>query len=200
MGGTSSGRYRTCNNGSLDATLRLDIRVLRRRGFLKPGTITAGLQRWTWMATGEESGSVWLTVNLNDPDAGFVTVSCKVDGEPRSQEIRLASRPMRYGGRRYYFVCPRQGRLCEVLASISGDFASRQALKLTYRSQSAALADRVRERAWALEERLWPEKGSGKPHLRGRNWQRLYEAWGTAEAANGRIFAEMVQRRFGRFL
>ena len=97
MGGYSSGRYRERNRGTVDAAIRLDLRVMRRQGFLVPGAVTSGVQRWTRTATGEETGSVSVTVNLADPDAGFVVVRFSLNGDPRVQEIPLASRAMRYG-------------------------------------------------------------------------------------------------------
>ena len=56
-----------------------------------------------------------------------------------------------------------------------GIFASRQAQRMAYQSQSAALLDRLRDKSWKLEKRLWPEKGRRQP--RGRNRERLLAAW-----------------------
>ncbi len=138
MGGYNSGRYRVRNRGTVDAALRLDLRVMRWQGFLVPGATTSGVQRWT--RAGEEAGSVRVKVDLTDPNAGVVVVRFNLNGDPREQEIRLASRAMRYGGRRYYFLCPKHGRRCEVLPMVGGVFASRQAGRLTYQSQSAESA------------------------------------------------------------
>ncbi len=198
MGGHNSGRYRTRNRGTVDAAIRLDLRVMRRQGFLVPGAITSGVQRWHRVGTGQETGAVSVSVNLADPAAGFVVVSFSLNGEPRSQQIQLASRAMRYGGRRYYFVCPKQGRRCEVMPLVGGVFASRQAQRLTYQSQSADQIDRMRDRAHKLEKRLWPNKG--KPVPRGRNRERLLDAWERADTAFESMFAATVLRRWGRLL
>jgi len=181
-------------------TLRLDVRYLRRRGFLRPAAVTSGVLRWTWAGTDQETGSVRVTVNLADPDAGVVVVRFNLNGEPRVQEIDLVSRAMRYGGRRYYFRCPRQGRLCEVLPMWGGVFASRQAHRLTYHSRSLDQLGRLRETAWSLEKRLWPEKGSGKRKPRGRNRQRLVDALERADTAFESLFADTVMRRWGGLL
>jgi hypothetical protein len=198
MGGYSSGRYRTRNRGNLDSAMRLDIRVLRRQGFLKPGAITSGVQRWTWVATGEETGSVSVTVNLADPASGLVVVRFTLNGDPRVQEIRLVSKPMRYGGRRYYFECPRHFRRCEVMPLVGGVFASRQAHRMTYSSQSSDRLSRLRDRSWKLEKRLWPDNGKGRP--RGRNRERILEAWERADSAFEDLFAVEVVRKFGPFM
>lgn len=196
MGGYNSGRYRTRNRGTVDAALRLDIRVLRRRGFLVPGAVTSGSQSWT--RRGEETGSVGVTVDLGNPDAGFVVVNFSLNGDPRSQRIELTSQAMRYGGRRYYFRCPKHGRRCEVLPMVGGVFASRQAQRLTYQSQSATEIDRMQDRARRHEKRLWPDKG--KPVPRGRNRERLLDAWEDADSAFENMFAATVLRRWGALM
>ncbi len=193
MGGYNSGRYRTRNRGTVDAAIRLDLRVMRRQGFLVPGAITSGSQSWS--RRGEETGSVGVTVNLGNPDAGLVIVRFSLNGDPRVQEIPLASRSMRYGGRRYYFLCPKHGRRCEVMPLVGGVFASRQAQKLTYQSQSATEIDRMQDRARRLEKRLWPDKG--KPVPRGRNRERLLAAWEDADTAFESMFAATITRRWG---
>ena len=195
MGGYSSGRCRERNRGTVEGVLRLDLRVMRRQGLLVPGGVTSGVQRWHWAATGEESGSVNVTVNLSDPVSGFVTVRFNLNGEPKVQTIDLVSVPMRYGGRRYYFICPRRGTRCEVLPMVGGVLASRQAQRLTYQSQSHDQISRMRERAHRLEKRLRP--AMGKPRPRGRNRKRLLDAWVQADTAFENLFSATVTRRWG---
>ncbi len=198
MGGSSSGRYRERNRGTVEAAIRLDLRKMRRQGFFVPGSVTSGVQRWHWVATGQETGSVNVSVNLSDPVSGSVTVRFNLNGEPKVQTIDLTSVPMRFGGRRYYFICPRRGTRCEVLPMAGGVFASRQALRLTYQSQSSDRVDRLRDRARKLEKRIWPDKG--RPRPRGRNRERLVEAWIRADTAFEDMFAATVMRRWGHLL
>ncbi len=68
----------------------------------------------------QKNGAVNVTVNLTNTDAGAVVVRFNLNDEPRVLEIDLVSRPMRYGGRRYYFLCPRHHRRCEVLPMVGG--------------------------------------------------------------------------------
>ena len=75
-------------------------------------------------------------------------------------------------------------------------FASRQAGRLTYQSQSADQVDRTRDRAHRLEKRLWP--GKGKPKPRGWNRERLVEAWSEADNAYENRFVATIMRRWGR--
>lgn len=195
MGGCNSGRYRTRNRGTIDAALRLDIRVMRRQGFLKVGCITSGSQRWTRVATGEETGSVSVSINLAEPEQGRLTVDFLLNGERRSQVIHLESIPMRYGGRRFYFVCPLSGQRCEVLPLAKGLFASRKAHRFAYQSQSDDYLGRLRDKSWKLERKLWPENGKRRP--RGRRRKALAEAWSAAEETFDRVFSTTMIRRFG---
>lgn len=196
MGGTWSGRSRTRNRGSVEAALRLDLRVMRRQGLIRPGRVAHGIQRWS--RAGVETGSANVTVNLADPEAGFVLVRFNLNGEPRSQTIPLASQEMRFGGRRYYFICPKQGRRCEVLPMAGGVFASRQSQRLTYQSQCEDQVDRLRRRATKLENRLLPEKG--KPRPRGPNRARLLEDWLEAQTAFESTMSATIMRRWGHLL
>lgn len=193
MGGLSSGRYRTRNRGSVENVLRIDIRQLRRWGYLRPGTRVTGT--WRWNRGGEPSGSAGFTVSLTEPEGGWLDLSFTVNGEPRSPRILIESMPCRLGGRRYYFRCPKTGRRCEVLCCVAGEFAARQAHRLTYASQSEERLDRL-ARARDKAERRWrPTDGRGRP--RGANRERLIERWIELEAAWEAEFAEVAMRRFG---
>jgi hypothetical protein len=195
MGGDNSGRRRTRNRGAIENMICLDIRTMRRQGFLRPGAVTKGFQSWSYVATGEESGSVGVTVNLENPEFGLVTVRFLLNGDPRVQEISLESRRMRYGGWRYYFLCPHDQRRCEVMPMIGSVFASRQAHRVTYQSQSNDQVSRLREKASKLEKQLWAKDGKPKP--RGVRQQRLIEAWDRTDSEFEARFAIEKLRRFG---
>ena len=195
MGSHLSGRYRNRNRGSLEATIRLDIRALRRQGYLQPGATAVGTWVWTSKSTGQVSASVGFTTDLVDPHRGFVRVHFSIGGEPHCQQIQLESRPMRFGGWRHYFRCPTSGVRCEVLPLVAGVFASRQAHQLTYYSQSADGLTRLRDRVQRLRKRAWPDKPRARP--RGSNRKRRLDAWYQADAEYEAMFEETALRRFG---
>lgn len=194
MGGSGSGRYRTRNSGALNAARRLDIRHMRRRGLLRPGAAVDGTMAWT--RGGQDMGRVGLRLDLTNGDSGLLTVAFKLNGEPRRQEVIIASRPMRFGGKRFYFQCPETFRRCEVLALMGGVFASRRAHRLTYQSQSDDRLGRMRDRADRLRAQLWPTD-RGRP--RGRRRQRLESAWCDASVAADDLL-EGTLHRFQRWL
>lgn len=193
MGGYSSGRYRTRNRGAVEATLRLDLRQLRRRGFIRPNASVSGT--WSWTCGGEPSGSIGVSVMVSDGSEGEAVLNYAVNGEPKVQRVRLVSTVCRYGGRRWYFVCPVDGRRCEVLCFARGGFASRQAQRLTYYSQSEDELGRLYRARNKAQERL--DGAGGRPRPRGANRERLVQRWISLEEAADDLFTVTAIRRFG---
>lgn len=196
MGGWSSGRCRTRNRGAVEASLRLDIRSLRRAGYLRPGARASGI--WSWSCRGQPSGSIRFAIDLSEmsePMRGSAELSFSVNGEPRAQTVEVDGVPCRYGGWRYYFVCPRTGDRCEVLCGVGGYFASREHHRLTYHSQSEDALGRVYRSRDKAKARAFGE--DFKPRPRGANRKRLVKRWIDCERAADELFAFEAVRRFG---
>ena len=191
MGGISSGRCRTRNRGAVEATCRIDLRFLRKQGALREGHRISGTLSWN--RGGTPSGSLGYTVDM-DPQDRRLILSYSTGGEARTVTVQLEAVPMRFGGFRYYALCPRTLRRCQVLPVVGGVVACRQAHRLTYASQSMDLVDRLRRRMDRLE-RLLDEKPR-----RGRNRERLTEAWAEATEDFENLFAARVMTRFGHLL
>jgi hypothetical protein len=172
----------------VDAACRIDLRVLKRWGALKEGQTFGGTLRWT--RRGEPSGSMGYTVVL-DPGDRRLILSYRTGGEARTVTVQLVAVPMRFGGFRYYALCPRTLRRCQVLPVVGGVVACRQAHRLTYASQSMDPLDRSRERMDRCEKRLHE-----KPR-RGRNRARLTQAWIRASEDFEGLFTSVAMRRFG---
>lgn len=196
MGGHASGRYRTRNRGAIEEALRLDMRVLRRRGFLRPGAAATGPVEWT--CRGQRSGSIQLTVNLISLDDAHAVLTYSANDVPTVQRVQLALDPCRFGGHRFYWVCPVTGRRCVILAYAVGRFASRQAQRLTYATQSEDALDRLRLARDKAEARARGKDGHPRP--RGANRQRLVQRWIELDAAWEELFEATVSRRWGHLL
>ena len=193
MGSYASGRYRTRNRGTVEGSLRLDIRQLKRMGYIEPSESVSGSIRWS--VNGRSTSSIGLTMNLVNPDAGLAHLSFSVAGEARHQTIVINSQRCRFGGRRFYFHCPRYNDRCVVLYGVGGYFASRDYRGLTYRSQSEdGLARAHRARAKAEARVLGTD---GHPRPRGVNRERLVDRWEIAEERLDSEIACLVARRFG---
>jgi hypothetical protein len=112
-------------------------------------------------------------------------------GSPRAVSIDLVAVPMRFGGSRHYALCPVTGRRCVVLPVVGGVVASRQAHRLTYATQSMDPLDRARERRDRREATL------ARKRRRGRNRERLTQAWVNAAVEFERMMDAEAMRRFG---
>jgi hypothetical protein len=74
--------------------------------------------------------------------------------------IPLISRPTQFGGQRWYFV-DENGRRAEKLYFVQGRFVSRAAGRLTYRSQSLGVVDRIMHEGDKLQRRIQGSRGRG---------------------------------------
>lgn len=100
----------------------------------------AGGMRWTNYA-GEETGSIGFSVSI-DGYAGIIrfqyTHTSRFTNEKTDlgYEVGLVSTPCRYGGKRWWFICPLDGcgRRVAVLYSGGKYFGCRHCYDLTYES------------------------------------------------------------------
>ena len=148
MGGTNSGRRRTVHRGNVEQFPALDLRILRRAGLMRPGECT--YDTLTWQNQGPEALSVRIFIDLS----GDRHASIRLRGDGIGQDIALTAVPSGFGGVRHHMLCPVTSRSCEVLYLVDGKFASRQAHRLTYRSQSEDELGRARRKARKLHRRL----------------------------------------------
>jgi hypothetical protein len=133
-------------------------------------------------------------MDLVDLDRAIAVLTYSANGEPKSQTISVEAEPCRFGGHRFYFRCPSNWRRCTVLACVNGTFASRQAQRLTYVSQSddpLGRAYRARDKA---EARALGQDGHPRP--RGANRKRLVRRWIDREEAADALFTVTAMRRF----
>lgn len=188
MGGSASGRYRTRNRGTVEAAFRIDLRLLLKEGAFMEGQTAGGTLSWS--RYGEPSGSMGYRAVMDPADRRLI-LYYSFNGEARTVTVQLEAVPMRFGGFRYYALCPRTHRRCQVLPVVDGVVACRQAHRLAYASQSRDRLDRARERMERCEKRLHE-----KPR-RGRNRERLTRAWINATDAHNSLFVSTITRRFG---
>jgi hypothetical protein len=171
MGSYRSGRHRTQNVGAIEDYPRLDIRHFRRSGWLKSGAISIVELRGCHSSLGQEIYRVVIMIDMSDGQSPFMLVTSPRDGPSPSQRINITALPMHYGGERFYFICPISGRRCQVLPCVDGHFASRQALRLSYRSNCEGQLDRVISAREKLQAKLDPPAGQSR--TRGANHKKI---------------------------
>lgn len=148
MGGYGSGRWG--GRPAVENSLTLDLSHLFKTGWLKAGASTTGTLRWSIAGSTGQIASVDFESCLGEES----------------------------GGRRWWFICPRTGRLASRLHLPPGaySFACRRAYEPGYLSQRQMPRDRAVSRVFTLRRRLGNNGGIGsyvaKP--KGKHW-RLFE-------------------------
>ena len=151
--------------------------MLRKNGMLMD-FMDHRLQR-RWQLGGNLVGDIFLTTTFTD-DIAYP--SLQIDGtcfgQPIMQTVQLVARRMRFGGKRWYFVCPQTKRPCckLILPPDTKAFASVKGWGLSYRSQYDDAVTRAQKAIGALRER---SKSLSK-----------YTRTGTREAFQARIMAK----------
>jgi hypothetical protein len=181
MGGRGSGnRYRS-QKSTCESYLRIDIRYLNRKGWLKPGTL-GGL---SWSRNGEPSGKIsfrthtdYLVLDFKTRDYG------DADWQPVVQQVRISRTPINFGGERAWLHCPRCERRCLILYG-GGRFYCRTCYRLGYESQREDSWQRAITRTQRARERLGGSESIDDlfpPKPKGMHWKtyralEAFDAW-----------------------
>jgi len=179
MGGFGSGRYG--GRPTVDVSLRVDLALMIRKGWISDGCKGAGSLNWS--RGGEPTASISYRYNMFDPDDASLTLSYRQqrqgeDWTDRQQTIRLAYTVPPFGGRRWWMVCPVRGnRAGKLYLPPGGDiFAGRLAWRLGYQSQRIAHRDRPFEALFRLQSKLGSDTGWEQPIRRPKGmWRRTFE-------------------------
>ncbi|GLV30096.1 hypothetical protein TomTYG75_26120 [Sphingobium sp. TomTYG75] len=166
MGGIGSGARRSTHIGDIEDALALDIRILRRLGVARPGECVIDTICWS---TGDpERPTARLRIDLSDGAYCTMAITADMLDDAITQRIMIDAVPSGFDGIRHYFLCPVMGHRCEVLYYADGQFASRQAHRLSYASQNMTHLTRVRRRVISLRRKLIGGKDRTRPKARKR--------------------------------
>jgi len=153
MGGPGSGNHwRWSSKGVCEQYKRIDIRYMRKRGMLHPGSGGS----LSWSCGGEPAGSINYRTHYHDLELNYRVNSGGEDWEPINEHIRLESRTQPFGGSRKFFICPSCHRSCMVLYG-GKYFRCRKCYNLAYASQNGDYLDRLRSKAEKIRMRLGGE-------------------------------------------
>jgi hypothetical protein len=193
MGGANSGRRRSIHRGAVEQHPAIDLRVLRRAGLLSVGQCAYTTLHWGNQAP--EALSARIFVDLGDiADAAMRIVVCGDDGATIDR-VAIECVPCPYGGVRCYFLCPLIGVRCEQLFLADGIFASRNAHKLTYSSQSEDELSRARRKVRKLHRQVEGDFRYARP--RGRNRWRIVQGLKAAKTEARALYHDRLRALVG---
>jgi hypothetical protein len=170
MGGCGSGNYYRCNTErTLDEYRNLDINRMMKMGAIRDGCVNSGNWLWVDKKTGKKNSEIGYECNALDKADSYLRLSYKFTDTDHSVDykIRLVRTYPRYGGVRFWFICPERGKRVAKLYLIPSDgrFVSRHVYKVYYASQMKGKLDRAIDKKWKLldkvEGKYFPQRPKG---------------------------------------
>ena len=119
-----------------------------------------------------------------------------------TDRVRLTSTEPTFGGRRWWFLCPRTARRTTKLFLPNGGshFWSRQAYGLGYRCQREDRFSRLQRRAATLNRQLggeglstWADPPAKPKWMRWRTYEKKFAAWERIVERAHRVFIQIVR-------
>jgi len=183
MGGYGSGR--TGGSPTVESAIRLNIDRLTHLGILRSGSHVSGKMSFDFY---DQELEIQFESRVADPWDSWLRLKYVIHdywtGEPYEidDQIRLTTTRPSFGGRRWWFICPRSNRRVRMLHLPLGGrhFWSRRSYRLAYASQRETVYDRALRRSRKLCRRLggdpadeqYPDK---PPRMRWATYNRIMD-------------------------
>jgi hypothetical protein len=165
---------RWCQRVRLENGLKLDLNRLVRQGLVRPGAMQIATIRWVYRHSDEEIESGRITAEMTDERRERL----RIELGDLDQWIDLVAVARHYGGRQWYFLCPRTERRASVLWKPPGarSFACRQAWgrQVAYGSQFLPPYHRASSAAHGIRYRLGEKQDVSPSRPKGMH-RRTYE-------------------------
>jgi hypothetical protein len=162
MGGFGSGRR--CGRPTVESAWKLDIDAMIRRRIIQPGRHAGGV-----MTIQCGSDEFWMKFDalLADPWDSWVRLRYVISDYRTDEKheiddtIYLATSQPRFGGQRWWFVCPTENvRVRKLYLPLGGRrFRSRHVYRLAYASRSMGRIDRAHRGQAKINSRLCSRGG-----------------------------------------
>ncbi len=150
MGGYGSGR-RWSSSDTTDEYLRMDVRYMQRRGFLREN-VSGSLH---WSSRGERIGTIGFRTEAERVVLSYRHRERGAEYESLEYPISLERTPCNFGGSRPWFLCPARGCGRRTATLYGGRiYACRKCYRLAYLSQRQSRTDRASDRAELLLKKL----------------------------------------------
>ena len=151
MGGSGSGNwYRWDSKTTTESQHRIDIRWLKKQGYLRPGTMGS----LSWSRGDEQTGSIRFRMEADCMILNYRQRPTGGEWEPVEQEISFDRTPCNYGGHRTWFLCSRCRKRVAVLYGAGKYFFCRHCYDLAYGSQQESEPYRLMRKARKIRKQL----------------------------------------------
>ena len=151
MGGPGSGNWWRWNSKrTTESQRRIDIRWLKKMGFLRPGNMGS----ISWTRGNEKTGSINFKMEAGQMILNYRYRSHGGKWEPVEQAVSFDHTPCNYGEKRTWFRCSRCRQRVVVLYGAGKYFFCRHCYDLTYSSQQEGRPDRLMRKARKIRARL----------------------------------------------
>jgi len=159
MGGLGSGSwYRSNNKSTTDDYKQIDIRLMKRKGWLIHGN--GGSLSWKW------NGEPWGDIRYQSYDDRLVlNFRYRTNGsewKPVSQTIPIFNSSCYFGSVRLWFGCPSCNNRCAILYGVGKLFLCRKCYDLPYRSQMKGQLDRLIDQKHKLGAFIFDDYSHGE--------------------------------------
>lgn len=147
-GGSRFGAGRPAYKAKAELSLSLDIRELKRQGYLNCFTPFS----WHWTTNHDDHvGSATIHVR-----GDMLSLSYTISGRYIENLLQINAMPCYFGGERLWFACPQCRDRCArvFLNRRNGKYACRKCVGITYYSQSEDAMDRAWRKQNKLERKL----------------------------------------------
>jgi len=188
MGGYNSGRSGGSPTYESTWTYKLSAKLLQK---IPHGVACSGSGKLTWDDGDFEVRYVLDATNVSRPVFRVTHAIRNEDEREITYEIYLESSPTRFGGRRWWWICPRTGKRAFKLYLPNGGhrFLSRHVYRLGYACQRETPVDRMMRKARKLHralgghgEAIGDEDAPPKPKwMRWNTYERKAEQWREAD-------------------
>ena len=172
--------------------LKLDLNSLVREKAVRPGAKQCATIRWAYRQTDKEIASGRITAEMTHELRGRL----RIELGDLDQWIELVALARHYGGRQWYFLCPRTERRASVLWKPPGaqSFACRQAWgrQVAYGSQFQSPYQRASSAAQDIRYRLGEKEDVPPPRPKGMHHRTYEKIMRRYEAHETVIYQDLV--------
>ncbi|MBU4186121.1 MAG: hypothetical protein KKI12_02950 [Proteobacteria bacterium] len=157
MGGRGSGNWCRDSKSTTGSQHRIDMRWLKKQGYLRPGALGS----LSWSRGDEQTGSIGFRMEQNRMILNYRHRPNGGEWEPIEQTISFDRTPCNYGGLRTWFQCPRCWKRVALLYGAGKYFFCRHCYNLTYGSQQESMPDRLMRKAMKIRATVGSKR---QPH------------------------------------